>query len=143
MPFSKEVRHATQNLQTWDYFWAEGWVEYNGRPIAGPYRRSTKASTETGARDWRTRETEFQIRRYLIGDEVNMTLADANMLYKASPVAAKQLIPIVEEIGHLSLGAITGARLKSLGLKLKPKACTDTWWREIVTPARAVINNAY
>lgn len=58
------------------------------------------------------------------------------MLYKASPTAAKQLIPIVEEIGHLSLGAIIGARLKSLGPKLKPKACTDTWWREIVTPAR-------
>ncbi|MCW8843193.1 MAG: tyrosine-type recombinase/integrase, partial [Rhodobacteraceae bacterium] len=38
---------------------------------------------------------------------------------------------------------ITGALLKSLGPKLKPKACTDTWWREIVTPARAVINNAH
>jgi len=72
-----------------NYFWAKGWVEYNGRPIAGPYRRSTKASTEAGARDWITRETEFQIRRYLIGDEVNMTFADAITLYKASPVAAK------------------------------------------------------
>ena len=129
--------------QRGNYFWAKGWVEYNGRPIAGPYRCSTKASTQAGARDWITLETERQIRRHLVGDEVNMTFADAIMLYKASPVAAKQLIPIVQEIGHLSLGAITGARLKSLGPKLKPKACTDTWWREIVTPARAVINNAH
>ena len=38
-------------------YWAKGWVEYNGRRIAGPYRRSTKASTEAGARDWVARET--------------------------------------------------------------------------------------
>ena len=43
----------------------------------------------------------------------------------------------------MPLGSITGALLKKLGPKLKPKACTDTWWREIVTPARAVINNAH
>lgn len=70
-----------------------------------------------------------------------MTFADAIMLYTASPVAAKQLIPIVEEIGHLSLGAITGARLKCLGPKLKPKTCTDTRWCEIATPARSSITS--
>ena len=41
------------------------------------------------------------------------------------------------------MGAISGALLKGLGPKLKPKASTDTWWREIVTPASAVINNAH
>ena len=43
----------------------------------------------------------------------------------------------------MPLGKVTGALLKSLGPKLKPKTCADTWWREIVTPARAVINNAH
>ncbi|MEL7082712.1 MAG: hypothetical protein AAGK82_15070 [Pseudomonadota bacterium] len=124
-------------------YWAKGWIEYNGRPIAGPYRRSTKASTEEGARDWINHETERQIRRYVVGDEPSKTFSDAIMLYNASPKAAKQLIPIVEAIGDLSLGAISGALLKSLGPKLKPKASTDTWWREIVTPASAVINNAH
>lgn len=126
-----------------NYFWAKGWVEYNGRPIAGPYRCSTKSSTKAGARDWIALETENQVRRFLVGDEASTTFADAIMLYNASPKAAKQLIPIVAEIGHLSLNTITGARLKALGPKLKPNACTDTWWREIVTPARAVINNAH
>lgn len=125
------------------YYWAKGWIEYNGRPIAGPYRRSTKATTEAGARDWIARETELQIRRYLVGDEPSKTFNDAIMLYNASPKAAKQLIPIVQEIGDMALGSISGALLKSLGPKLKPKACTDTWWREIVTPASAVINNAH
>lgn len=124
-------------------YWAKGWIEYKGRPIAGPYRRSTKASTEEGARDWINHETERQIRGYVVGDEPSKTFSDAIMLYNASPKAAKQLIPIVEAIGDLSLGAISGALLKSLGPKLKPKASTDTWWREIVTPASAVINNAH
>jgi len=72
-----------------------------------------------------------------------MTFADAILIYTASPKAAKQLIPIVEEIGDLPLSAISGRMLKELGPKLKPDACTDTWWREIVTPASAVINNVH
>jgi len=124
-------------------YWAKGWVEYNGRRIAGPYRRSTKASTEAGARDWVARETEAQIHRYVFGDKPRMTFSDAILIYKASPKTAKQLMPIVEEIGDLPLTAISGRMLKELGPKLKPDACTDTWWREIVTPACAVINNAH
>jgi hypothetical protein len=110
-------------------YWAKGWVEYNGRRIAGPYRRSTKAPTEAGARDWVARETEYQIRQYLLGDEPSKTFSDAIMLYNASPKVAKQLIPIVEEIGDTPLRAVSGALLKGLGPKLKPKASTDTWWR--------------
>jgi integrase len=125
------------------YYHVKGQVECNGRPITGTYRRSTKASTEAGARDWITRETDLKIRRYLVGDEATSTFSDAIMMYNASAKAAKQLIPIVQEIGSQSLGAITGALLKRLGREMKPMASTDTWWREIVTPARAVINNAH
>lgn len=124
-------------------YWVKGWVEYNGRPIAGPYRKSTRATTEAGARDWIRDETEHQIRKHVIGEEHTLRFADAVELYLPSPQTAKQLLPILEEIGDLPLGTITGALLKRLGPKLKPKACTDTWWREIVTPARAVINNAH
>jgi integrase len=124
-------------------YWAKGWVEYNGRPISGPYRRSTKASTEAGARDWVARETEAQIRRHVVGDEVSKTFSDAILLYNASKDDAERLIPIVEEIGDMPLKAISGAVLKGLGPKWKPMASTDTWWREIVTPASAVINNAH
>lgn len=65
------------------------------------------------------------------------------MMYPATVKTAKQLLPITELIGEMRLGTITGEYLKSLGPKLKPDACTDTWWREIVTPARAVINHAH
>ena len=65
------------------------------------------------------------------------------MLYNPSPRMAKALIPIVGEIGDMLLTQITAKTIRGLGPKLKPNAGTDTWHREIVTPARAVINNAH
>lgn len=124
-------------------FWVKGWVDYNGRPIAGPYRRSTKSSSKAGARDWINKENELQIHQHVFGEAPSKTFADAILLYNASSKSAKQLIPIVEMIGDMPLASISGALLKGLGPKLKPKASTDTWWREIVTPASAVINNAH
>ena len=46
-------------------YYAVGWIEYNGRPIAGPYLKSTRATTEAGARDWIIEETDFQVRKYV------------------------------------------------------------------------------
>jgi len=83
------------------YYYAYGKIEYNGRPFTRTYRDSTKSTTEAGARDWVARETELQIRRYVIGDESSKSFSDAIMLYNASPKTAKQLIPIVEEIGDM------------------------------------------
>ena len=73
------------------YYWVKGQVEYNGRPITGTYRRSTKASTEAGARDWVALETEVQIRRHVVGDEISKTFSDAIMLYNASEEDAERL----------------------------------------------------
>ncbi|MBL8561149.1 MAG: site-specific integrase, partial [Gemmobacter sp.] len=53
------------------------------------------------------------------------------------------LLPIVAEIGSSLVSEVTPRTLRDLGPKLRPDAGTDTWWREIVTPARAVINNAH
>lgn len=124
-------------------WWVRGRVELHGAPITGYYRESTGSTDEAGARDWIAAETDRQRRRHIVGDEAALTFADAVMLYPATPKAAKQLIPITEEIGDRPLSEITGQMLKDLGPKLKPLAATDTWWREIVTPARAVINHAH
>ena len=77
------------------FYWVKGWVEYNGRPITGTYRRSTKASTKEGARDWVAIETKMQIRRHVVGDEISKTFSDAILLYNASKEDAERLIPIV------------------------------------------------
>jgi hypothetical protein len=79
----------------------------------------------------------LQHAKALVGEEHSLRFADAVNFYPATAQDARQLLPILDQIGDMPLGAITGALLKSLGRKLKPNACTDTWWREIVTPARA------
>lgn len=124
-------------------YWVKGRVHLHGQPISRYYRESTGALEEAGALDWVAAETDRQRRRHLLGDEASLTFADAVMLYPVTQTSAKQLIQITEEIGHMPLAHVTGRVLKDLGPKLKPAAATDTWWREIVTPARAVINRAH
>lgn len=124
-------------------YWIRGRVELHGAPITEYYRCSSGASEEAGARDWIAAETERQRRRHLVGDEAALTFAEAVMMYPGTNKTAKQLLPITLEIGHLPLSAVTGQLLKGLGREMKPDASTDTWWREIVTPARAVINHAH
>lgn len=125
-------------------WWAKGRIEYNGRPISEYYRKSTGASDEAGARDWCRAEEDRAIRRHLVGaEEEPLTFADAVLLYPTSAKTARMLLPIVASIGDTALSEITPRTLRDLGPKLRPEAGTDTWWREIVTPARAVINNAH
>lgn len=125
------------------FYWVKGWIEYNGRKVAGPYRQSTGSITEAGARDWCLEEEALQLSRFRSGDQYTMRFADATELYPATPKVARQLLPLLEHIGDMPVDQITGKLLKTLGPKLRPQACVDTWWREIVTPARAVINHAH
>lgn len=125
---------------TW---WAKGRVEYNGRPISGYIRESTGAFDETGARDWIAEREDRERRRHLIGEEEQpLTFAAAVMMYQATPLMARYLKPLVRELGPIRCDRITPGMIRDLGPKLYPNACTDTWRRWVVTPARAVINNA-
>ena len=124
-------------------WWVKGRIDYNGRPITDHIRCSTGAFTQNGANDWIQAEENRRIRRYLIGDEAALTFADAVMLYPSNPATAKHLIPIVEEIGTEPVHKITPLIIKNLAPKLYPMGATDSWKRWVITPARAVINNAH
>ena len=76
-----------------------------GRPIAGPYRQSTRATTEAGARDWINDETQLQIRRHLVGEEHSLRFADAVNFYPATAKDARQLLPILDQIGGYAAGS--------------------------------------
>lgn len=125
-------------------WWAKGRVEINGRPITPYIRESTGASTESGARDWiKERETQEE-RRFYIGDESEeLTFAGAVMLYTPTPDMAKYLAPLLRELGPYPCHKITPKMVKDLGPRMYPKNCTDSWRRWVVTPVRAVINNAH
>lgn len=125
-------------------YWAKGRVEIDGRPISEYLRVSTGASSESGARTWIAEETERQIRRHLVGEAPGeLTFGQAVVLYDAKPATAKMLLRVLDDLEFRAVSSITPRELRDLGRKLMPNAATDTWWREVVTPVRAVINNAH
>jgi integrase len=125
-------------------WWAKGRVEYNGRPISAYIRESTGASSQSGASDWIRDREEQERRRYVVGDEgEQITFMGAVLLYNPTPQMGKYLEPLLRELGHYPCVRITPKMVKDLGPKLYPDNCTDSWRRWVVTPARAVINNAH
>lgn len=125
-------------------WWAKGRVEYNGRPITGYIRESTAASDKRGAGDWISEREEAERRRYLVGEQARpLTFADCVTLYQPTPAMAKHLIPILAELGPMLVRDITPKMIRDLGPRLYPMNCADSWRRWVITPARAVINNAH
>ncbi|TRD22096.1 tyrosine-type recombinase/integrase [Palleronia caenipelagi] len=145
MPLRPKLRPDSEVWQ------AHGRVDYNGRPITKYLRLSTGSSTEAGAKDWIAHYEAREIRRYLIGDEAErLTMNEAILLYKAKPAEAERILKIIEALGHkaddflnMAVVTITPKYLRDLGVELKPNCATDTMWREIVSPIRAIINNAH
>jgi integrase len=126
---------------TW---WARGTADYNGRPITGYIRESTRSSDPGGAWDWIAEREERERRRYLLGEEERpLTFADVVTLYDPTPEMAKALIPLLNELGEKLVRDITPAMVRDLGLKLYPANCADYWRRWVVTPVRAVINHGH
>lgn len=128
-----------QRCASW---WARGKIEYDGLPITGYLRESTGASTEAGARQWIAEREAHERKRHLVGEEHTLTFADAVMLYEPNPQMAKYLMPLVARLGPLPVAKITPKMVRDLGKELYPKNSTDSWRRWVVTPVRAVINNA-
>lgn len=72
-----------------------------------------------------------------------MTFAGAVLHYPAKPREAVYLQPIVRRIGNTAVKSLTGQFIKALAREMLPDAAVDTWQRQVVTPTRAVINNAH
>lgn len=133
---------AYRRGKTW---WARGKVEYNGLPITGYIRESTGASTQAGARQWIADRQALEERRFHLGEEADareFTFAAAVMSYEATPEMAKHLIPLVERLGSVPVRKITPKMVRDLGPELYPNNAADSWKRWVITPTRAVINNA-
>ncbi|MZR15033.1 tyrosine-type recombinase/integrase [Maritimibacter sp. DP07] len=125
---------------TW---WAKGRVEFNGTPITDYMRVSTGSSSEEGARRWIEAKTQRSIRGHLLGSQANqLTFSEAVELYDAKPKEARYLLKILDELSARVVNEITPKEIRDLGPKYYPNASTDTWFRQVVTPVRSVINNA-
>lgn len=135
MPLEPYRRGAT--------FWVRGRIEHQGAPISEYYRCSTGISDEAVARAWIREEEARLVRRHLLGDEAGLTFAEAVLLYQADPKTAEYLLPIIEKIGETIVTQITPRFVRELGAEFYPKSCTATWTRQVISPIRAVINNAH
>lgn len=138
MPLEVYARGAT--------WWTRGRVELNGQSVGGYYRQSTGASSEAGARQWCRDEEERVIRRHLLGDEAAespLTFGEAVLLYDGDDKTKDYLDAVLDDLGMVPVKEITPKMVRDLGPKLIPDAACDTWIRHIITPVRAVINNAH
>ncbi|MEM7523540.1 MAG: tyrosine-type recombinase/integrase [Pseudomonadota bacterium] len=124
-------------------YWVRGRIDYRGRPITDYYRESTGAPSEEGAEAWVELETERRIRAHLLGDAAAATFADAVALYDAPGAEAAYLLKVIDHLGDRPLASISPAEIRALAKRLYPKASTDTWTRQVVSPIRAVINAAH
>ncbi|UYQ71020.1 tyrosine-type recombinase/integrase [Pelagibacterium flavum] len=124
------------------------WVR--GRPAdSGDYiRRSLRTSDEAIAQA-KVRAIEAQARkRAILGPDApkpedEITFAACVVLYDAQPDEVSYLIPINRKIGKMRVKDITPQFIRKLAKDFYPMASTDTWQRQVVTPVRAVINNAH
>ncbi|TGT36188.1 site-specific integrase [Mesorhizobium sp. M8A.F.Ca.ET.165.01.1.1] len=127
-----------------------GWWWFKGRidrlPTGKYYRQSSGVPSSAPERDAQAAVFQFEgreIKRDLVGDEKALTFADAVLLYPANPMEATDLQKILPHIEDRAVTTITPQEVRNLGATLYPTGSTDSWQRHVVTPIRAVINNAH
>lgn len=107
------------------------------------YRQSTRTSDEAAARREAAAFENRILKGHYAGEAPALTFAEAVLLYDASPAMARDLIRLLDHLGDFACRDITAQQIRNLGPALVPHGSTDYWRRHIVTPARAVINNAH
>lgn len=96
-------------------------------------KRANALAEAIEAKEWDRRTT---------GDESALTFAEAVMLYRRDGGSAQYLAPLVKHFKDRSVTGILAADIKAAASELYPKATAATWNRQVVTPARFVINHA-
>ena len=124
------------------------WVR--GRPADGDrYVRKSLGTADQAIAEAAVREIEAQARRSrILGPDAPkpedlITFSACVLEYDAEPREAVYLKRIVRRIGKLRVKEITPAFVRKLAKELYPDGSVDTWQRQVITPVRAVINNAH
>lgn len=124
------------------------WVR--GRPADGErYRRASLRTSDAEIAASKRAEIELKARqRAVLGSaapkpEDELTFRIAALLYNASRRDRLYLVPLVRRYGKMLVREMTPEFIRQIGPQAMPRAAADTWQRQIVTPIRAVINNAH
>jgi len=122
-------------------YWFRGRIEE--LPNCEYIRKSTGKTTKAGAQAVVNDYIQRRLRIYYGSPISEFTFADALLIYDAKPKEAENLLLLQEHVNHLPVTDISEHFVKSLCRKLQPNNGTATWDRSIITPIRAVINNAH
>lgn len=123
----------TKRNNTWHYSFT-----IDGKRI----RKSAETSDKRLAEDI-AHKHEAKLRRAAVhGPEAVLTFADALTLYIDEGRDTRFLAPLLDHFGKVLVARITPPMLRDAALKLYPKASAATRNRQVITPARAVINAA-
>lgn len=122
-------------------WWFRGRIE--ALPDSKYYRQSTDKTTEAGARAVVSAFERQEITQFYGGETSGTIFSEALLHYNANPEMARDLQLLLDHLGEVELTKITPKMVRDLGPKIYPNCSTDTWRRHVVTPVRAVINNAH
>ncbi|MCP5036568.1 MAG: tyrosine-type recombinase/integrase [Rhodobacteraceae bacterium] len=130
--------------QRGDKWWFKGRIARV--PFSRYYRQSTGVSATCSEEEARTIASIFEqkeIKRHYAGEELTLTFSEAVLLYRAGAQFAGDLLAILPHLGEIPVAKITPQQVRNLGEILYPDNSTDSWQRHVITPVRAVINNAH
>lgn len=86
---------------------------------------------------------EGRVRRAAVhGSEAVLTFAEALALYADDGKDTRFTIPLLDYFGKWKVSAISGPEIRKAAKILYPKASPATWNRQVITPARAIVNHA-
>lgn len=105
------------------------------------YRRSSKTSDKRLAEDIAIKH-EDRIRRAAVhGEEAVLTFPEAVAEYLNDGKDGRFLAPLINHFRKWKVKEITGPEIRKAAKVLYPGAQPATWNRQVITPARAVVNH--
>lgn len=123
------------------FYWFKGKIDEI--PKSKYYRQSTGKCAEVLARTVLREFEQQEIEAHFGNSKARMTFAEAVLIYDANPETARDLKIILPQLADRFLDDIKPIEIMALGKRLYPESCADSWRRHVVTPIRAVINNAH
>ena len=120
------------------YWWFRGTVD--GRR----YNRSTRRTLENKKQAEQVK-TRFEARlheRSIVGVEADLKFAEAMIAYEADGGDSRFNDRLLKHFGAMRVQDLTGPAIREAARKLYPGASFATWNRQVITPARAIINRA-
>jgi integrase len=106
-------------------------------------RKSLGTRDKKAAEEIRVQYEAKLWKRHTYGEAAVRTFEEAAVSYQEQGGEGRFLPPILKHFKGRNLGSIKPAEIRSAAITLYPKATGDTRNRQVITPARAVINHGH